>query len=81
MSRGKPMIASNMGGFAEIVVDKVSGFLVDPMNVGAVADAIVALAEDAALRKRIGDAAHDRWRSEFHAERMLDEYVKSFSGA
>ena len=78
MSRGLPMIASNMGGFTEIVEDRVSGFLVDPMSVESVADAIVAMVDDADLRKRMGAASAARWRDCFRAARMLDDYVRVF---
>jgi len=80
MSRGKPMIASNMGGFTEIVRNRETGFLVDPMDSTSVADAIVALANDAALRSQMGAASRERWQECFRAERMLDDYVRVFRG-
>ncbi len=80
MSRGKPMISSNMGGFTEIVVDGETGCLVDPKNAESVADAIVSLADDAELRNRMGTASRARWQEHFHVERMLGEYVSVFDG-
>ena len=78
MSRGKPMIASNMGGFTEIIVDGETGRLVDPMDAESVAKAIVSLAEDDALRERMGENLRKRWREFYSAERMLVDYVGVF---
>ncbi len=78
MSRGKPIIASNMGGFTEIIVDGETGRLVDPMDAESVAKAIVSLAEDDALRERMGENLRKRWREFYSAERMLVDYVGVF---
>ena len=79
MSRAKPVIASNMGGFVEIVKDGETGILVDPQSAEDVARSIVALAEDESLRQRMGAAARARWQQHYRAERMLEDYIRVFS--
>lgn len=69
MERGRPVIAAAIGGLAEIVVDGVTGLLVPPAEAGPLADAIVALATDAAARERYGAAGRRRALEEFQQER------------
>jgi phosphatidylinositol alpha-1,6-mannosyltransferase len=60
---GKPVVAGNVGGPLDAVVDGESGLLVDPTDPLAVADAITRLLQDRALAHRLGDAAAQRARS------------------
>ena len=56
LAAGRPLVAvtSPEGEVAGIVRDNSCGFVVEPGNAQALADAIVALAEDPALRLRMG---------------------------
>jgi glycosyltransferase involved in cell wall biosynthesis len=49
MACGKPVIASDAGGFREVVQDRVTGFLVAPGNTEAIAEALNSYATDDAL--------------------------------
>lgn len=62
---GVPAIAGRSGGAHEAVVDGESGLVVDPGDVGAVRDAIADLLADDTARRRMGQAALVRARSEF----------------
>lgn len=56
---GLPIVASPHGGATEdIVVDGVTGLVREPRDVASTAGAIQALADDEALRARLGRAAH-----------------------
>jgi glycosyltransferase involved in cell wall biosynthesis len=57
---GTPVIASRVGGLPEAVLDGDTGILVPERDPAALADAIVTLAEDNALRERLGSGAHAR---------------------
>jgi len=54
---GKPVIAGRSGGVGEVVVDGVTGFVVDPCDVEEIRERIIALLEDKCLRERMGNAA------------------------
>ena len=54
MSAGLPVVATPVGAIPEIVEDGRNGFLVGLRDAAALAEKIVFLAEDGALRKRMG---------------------------
>lgn len=60
MACGLPVIASRLSGIPELVEDGVSGILVTPGDTSAVARAIRRLADDPAMRARMGAAARER---------------------
>ena len=57
MASGLAVIASEVAGIPEVVVDSTTGLLIAPGDPGALAAAIVRLAEDRELRVRLGGAA------------------------
>ena len=56
MAAGTPIVASNIGGFADVVEDGVEGVLVPPRDADALASAMDRLLSDAALREEMGRA-------------------------
>lgn len=84
MAAGKPVVAMDAGGPREIVQREVHGLLVAPGDLGALADAIARLADDAALRQAMGTAgrqsARERFSIEASAARVNDVYRDVMSG-
>lgn len=66
---GLPILATNVGGTAEIVTDQISASLIPPANVERLAAAIIELANDPALRKRFATAARECIASKFNAKK------------
>lgn len=62
MAVGLPVVATDAGGPAEIITDGVDGLLVAPADVDALTDALRRLADDPALRTRLGASAMRRAR-------------------
>ncbi len=56
---GAALLMTDRGGGGELVEDGVTGMLVDPTDVDALATAIRTLAGDPALRERLAAAGHD----------------------
>jgi glycosyltransferase involved in cell wall biosynthesis len=65
MASGLPCVGSRVGGISETIVDDVTGLLVPPGNTAALAEAVGRLADDPALRQRMGSAAHEVARERF----------------
>ncbi len=67
-----PVVATDIRGPREMVVEGETGFLVPPMTVGPLAAALSRLAGDAALRARMGAAARDRAIALYDEATVLD---------
>jgi glycosyltransferase involved in cell wall biosynthesis len=78
MSRGRPVVASRLGGIVDIIEDGVSGVLVRPADPDALAAAIQRLIDDDVLRERLGVAARDRVEL-FAASRVLPQFEQLYS--
>lgn len=72
MACGLPVVASRIGGIPETVGDGVAGLLVEPGDVSGLAQAIICLAQDAALRRRMGAAGRARAAALYDARRVAE---------
>ena len=77
MTMGKPIVATRYGGIAEVVRDGQEGFLVDPFDRKEFAEALVRLANDAALRRRLGMSGSLRVRSEYDVHVVAPQFVRA----
>lgn len=66
---GTPLIASDCGGPAELFQNNISGYLVPNKNVGAMAQAIMALAQDVDKRISFAQAGKVYVRQKFGSEK------------
>lgn len=71
MARGKPVIASSVGGIPELIEDGVTGLLVPPMDEEALAEAVHALLADPARGRRLAQAARQRVADRFTPKQQL----------
>ena len=74
MAVGRPVIATRTGGTPEIIEDGETGLLVPPGDPVALRAAIMRLAGDAELRKRLGSAGRERVLRDFTVEKMVKSY-------
>jgi glycosyltransferase involved in cell wall biosynthesis len=70
MAAGKAVVASRVGGLAELVVDSDTGLLVSPRDPEALAKAIARLLNDRPLARVMGNRGADRVREHFTLEQM-----------
>lgn len=71
MAASKPIVATDVGGVGEMIVDKVSGLLVPPRAPAVLAEALLSLVGDASLRARMGAAAKAHLLRHFVQESMV----------
>lgn len=81
MSVGLPVIATDVGGAAEMVIHRECGIIVPPRSAHAMAAAIEELLSSAEKRTRYGKAAHLRANAYYSVDRMADDYERFFFGA
>jgi len=78
---GKPVVAGRSGGLVEAVSDGATGILVDPVDLGAAAEAILSVLEDPALARRFGRAGRERVLARFTWSHMALEARRIFADA
>ncbi|WP_167288669.1 glycosyltransferase [Nocardioides seonyuensis] len=80
MWKGRPVVASAVGGIRNQVEHGVSGLLLDDPTDGAgLVDAVASLLNDPARCESMGRAAHERVRDQYLADRHLIQYVELFA--
>jgi glycosyltransferase involved in cell wall biosynthesis len=83
MASATPVVASRIGGLAEVVVDGHTGRLVEAGDVAELHDALVTLLADPAHARALGQAARERALARFTweacAQRCLAAYRELFS--
>jgi glycosyltransferase involved in cell wall biosynthesis len=72
MAAGRPVIATDVGGNREAVVDGLTGILVPPNDPYALADALESLWKDAGKRAEMGRNGRARAEELFSAKRMVE---------
>jgi len=78
MASGRPVIATRNGALPEVVVDRVTGFLVDRGNPRAIAQALRAYVDDRALLEAHGAAARAWCEQRFDIRRCAESYLALF---
>ena len=81
MAHGKPVVASAVGGLANLVVDGETGLLVPPGDTAALRDAIERLLADRELRLRLGRAARERIAAHYSWERVTARTLAAYARA
>ncbi|TAL07194.1 MAG: glycosyltransferase family 1 protein [Verrucomicrobia bacterium] len=73
LAAAKPVIAYDCDGAKEICVDNETGFLVRPGHTNRLAQSILELANQPALRERLGRRGQAFVHENFSAQKMVDE--------
>lgn len=73
MAAGVPIVATAVGGIPDILQDEKDALLVQPSQVNALADAIIRLAGDKALRNKLREAAFEGVRAQYSEKVVLEK--------
>jgi glycosyltransferase involved in cell wall biosynthesis len=75
MIRGRPVIATRVGGIPEIIEDAVSGVLVEPSNVASLSAELARLLSSPAIRESLGRTARVRALKYFSIDRQVAQML------
>jgi len=78
MWKGRPVVASRVGGIQDQIREGETGLLVDPRDLDAFTEAVVDLLERPERAARLGIAAREEIRGLFLGPRHLTQYVDLF---
>lgn len=78
MRAGLPVVATRVGGLAEIVDDGVTGHLVTPLVPAQLARALEGLVSDKATRDRMGEAGRRKAEREYSVERYAQDVERLY---
>jgi glycosyltransferase involved in cell wall biosynthesis len=79
MATGLPVIASRVGGNAELIDDGVTGLLVPPEDSSALSAALLKLLRDPGMAQRMAQAGHEFAVRNFSFERLVREVDELYS--
>jgi glycosyltransferase involved in cell wall biosynthesis len=79
MAAAVPPVASRVGGLCELVEDGVTGILVPPQSVHALAKAVRGLLRDPERNRRMGEAARERVLQHFTDHQMAESAARIYA--
>jgi len=79
MACGKPIVASDVGGLREIVVEGQTGLRVPPANAPALASALLKVLGDGDLAARLGEAGCDRAEQVYNWPSVARQTLKVYA--
>ncbi len=78
MAAGCPVISTKVGAIPEVVLDGVTGILVEKQNPQQLAEAIMRLIDDPALRQRMGEAGRKRFEEHYTFDKCAERLIEVF---
>ena len=81
MASSKPVIATNVGGIPEVIVNEETGYLVPPMDHEHLASRMILLLGDKAKAQHLGRNGRNRVCEKFLLEQMVSAYEDLYDSA
>ena len=78
MALGKPVVATDSGGTNEIILDGITGYIVPPKNIDALADKIMEIILNPERGIDMGEKGKQRVVEVFSLETMVTKYVELY---
>jgi glycosyltransferase involved in cell wall biosynthesis len=81
MATGLPVVSTTIGGIPEMVVENETGFLMQPNDPSALANAIEKVIGDRSLVQRLGQAGSERAQKLFSIDKNVRELCTLISSS
>ena len=81
MRAGLPVVATNVGGVKESVVDGISGFVIQPGETVRLRECLRKLITISAMRVSMGKAGRERYEENFTFDRLVEKITKVYEAA
>lgn len=81
MREGLPVLASDVGGVSESVIDGKTGYLVPRADIDAIKDRLANLINDFSLRAELGKAGNEFFQEKFSFNAMYNQTVELYQKA
>jgi len=78
MACGKPVIATNVSGIPEIIVDHQTGILIPPKDSNAIVQAIFQMLENPKKMKMMGKMSRKRVEEEFNLKKQVNSFIELY---
>ena len=78
LAEGKPVVAYPLDGTPEVVLDGKSGYLTEPGNHAAAAEALIRLLQEEKLRRAFGEYGRELVRDKFPWRKMSDALIEDY---
>lgn len=78
MAAGRAIVATDVPGCREVCAHEINGLLVPPRDPQALADAVIRLAVDPGLRRRLAAAGRRRAEREFATDRVQEQTLRVY---
>jgi len=75
---GLPVVASNVGGIPDVIINEQTGLLVEAKNSDALVDAFLKLEEDTALSQKLVSGARDHIRKYFSWDPIIKNQMEVY---
>jgi N-acetyl-alpha-D-glucosaminyl L-malate synthase BshA len=81
MAVGVPVVATDVGGPNEVVVDGECGFLRSPRDVPGMVEAVLRILTEPGLGRAMGEAGVRRVHENFTLDRIVPQYLEAYASA
>lgn len=80
MAAGKPVVATNVGGAAEAIIESETGFLIDSDDVAALANRLTELLQNEEKARNFGKCGREIVEAKFSLEAQLNSTLQLYRG-
>lgn len=78
MTMAKPVVATKIGGFCEIIENGIDGILIPPEDSTQLAKSIIKILTNKELRQKLGDNGKKKVLKKYNIDETVDRYTKLY---